>query len=112
MKEIRAYIHRDRVGDVISALKNAGTWGGARGDARHSLAAYLVRGLVASPFGPERHYSLDLGDEVINEYKLELICPDEEADELVKVILASARTGSVEAGWITVADLVSACPIR
>lgn len=112
MKEIKAYIHRDRVGDVIAALKSSGTWGGERGDARHSLAAYIVRGVVATPFGPERHYSVDLGDEVINEYKLELICPDDEAEELVKVISASARTGDAQAGWITVVDLVSAGPIR
>lgn len=111
MKEIKAYIHRDRVGDVISALKNSGIWGGERGDARHSLAAYLVRGVVASPFGPERHFSVDLGDEVINEYKLELICADDEAEELVKVISASARTGVASGGWITVTELESASPI-
>ena len=95
MKEIKAYIHRDRVGDVISALKNSGTWGGERGDARHNLAAYLVRSVVASPSGPERHYSMDLGDEVINEYKLELICPDDEADELVKLIWSPNPQGLV-----------------
>lgn len=112
MKEIKAYIHRDRVADVISALKNSTAWGGEQGDARHNLAAYLVRGLVASPVGAERHYSVDLGDEVINEFKLELICPDEEAEELVRVIAANARTGDTQAGWITVAELVSAAPIR
>lgn len=112
MKEIKAYIHRDRVADVISALKDSAAWGGEEGDARHNLAAYLVRGLVASPVGAERHYSVDLGDEVINEFKLELICPDEEAEELVRVISANARTGDAQAGWITVADLVSAAPIR
>lgn len=112
MKEIKAYIDSDRVGDVISALKNSGPWGGERGDARHSLAAFLVRRVGASPSGPERHYSVDLGDEVIKEYKLELICPDDEAEELVKVISASARTGDAQAGWITVAELVSAAPIR
>lgn len=111
MKEIKAYIHRDRVGDVISALKNSATWGGARGDARHSLAAYIVRGVEASSSVMERHYSVDLGDEVINEYKLELICPDEEAEQLVKVILASAHTGDARAGWVTVAELVSAVRI-
>lgn len=112
MKEIKAYIHRDRVGDVITALKNSPAWGGENGDARHGLAAYLVRGVVASPFGPERHYSVDLGEEVINEYKLELICPDAEAEELVKVILASARPGDAHGGWVTVSELVSAVAIQ
>lgn len=112
MKEIKAYVHRDRVGDVITALKNSTAWGGESGDARHALAAYLVRAVVASSFGPERHYSLDLGEEVINEYKLELICPDSEAEELVKVILASARSGDAHGGWVTISQLVSAVPLQ
>ena len=31
MNEIKAYVHRSRVADVVAALKNSPTWGGTRG---------------------------------------------------------------------------------
>ncbi len=106
MKEIKAYVHRDRVADVIAGLKESNIWGGPKGDARHNLAVYLIRAMVGTASAEDRHYSTELGDEVINEYKLELICQDEEADEIVQLIVATARTGTALGGWITVSDLV------
>jgi nitrogen regulatory protein P-II 1 len=49
---------------------------------------------------------------VVNEYKLELLCEDDEVDALLAAITAAARTGQAVAGWITVADLAQAMPIR
>lgn len=60
----------------------------------------------------ERHYSLDLGDEVVNEYKLELLCEDTDVDELVSAICTAARTGQPNAGWVTVTDITQAVPIQ
>lgn len=105
MKELRAYVHRDRVADVVAALKESAAWGGQGGDSRHNLAAYIVRSVVAASQGSDRRYSADLGDEIVNEYKLELICPDEEVEDLVRVISAAALTGSSLGGWITVGNL-------
>ena len=109
MKEIKAYVHRERVADVIAAIKDCPAWGGAH---RHNLAAYVVKGSMVPLDSAERHYTMELGDEVINEYKLELLCGDGEADALVAAIVAAARTGQAVAGWITVADLALAMPIR
>ena len=55
---------------------------------------------------------MDLGDEVVNEYKLELLCEDSEVEPLMAAITTAARTGQTTAGWITVIDLVSATPIH
>ena len=104
MKEIKAYVHRDRVADVIAALKDSKAWSGP-GDAAHNLAVYLVRSVVSSEDQQERRYSTDLGDAIVNEYKLELICPEQEVDELVGAITQAARTGRDMGGWITVSDL-------
>ena len=60
----------------------------------------------------ERHYSIELGLEVVREFKLELHCADEHADELVAAIVATARTGQRCAGWVYVTDLDGAYPIR
>ncbi|MDP2371586.1 P-II family nitrogen regulator [Rhodoferax sp.] len=112
MKEIKAYVHRSRVADVIAALKDCPAWGGARGVRRHNLAMYVVKGTLLPLDSAEQHYSLDLGDEVVNEYKLELLCEDMEVDQIVAVLQSAARTGQAVAGWITVTDLISVMPIH
>lgn len=106
MKEIRAYIHSNRIGSVIAALKESTAW-----SADHNLTAYMVKGSLLPQGEGERHYSLDLGDEVINEYKLELHCEDDHVKELVDIIRTVARTGQANAGWIYIADIDRAIPI-
>lgn len=110
MKEIKAYIHRNRVAEVIGALKNSEAWT-AMGSGEHNLTAYMVKGSLIPLDEGERRFSVELGDEVINEYKLELHCSEEHVDELVKIIVASARTGRANSGWVYVVDIASAVPI-
>ncbi len=112
MKEIKAYVHRSRIADVIAALKDSPAWGGARGGRRHNLAVYIVKGSLLPLDNAEQHYAMDLGDEVVNEYKLELLCEDSEVEPLKAAITAAARTGQAVAGWITVIDVVCATPIH
>lgn len=110
MKEIKAYIHSNRVADVISALKSSVAWTTVGND-EHNLTAYMVKGSLVPLDEGERRFSVELGDEVINEYKLELHCSEEHVDELVKIIVASARTGRANSGWVYVMDVVSAVPV-
>lgn len=112
MKEIKAYVHRERIADVIAAIKNCPAWGGVAGARRHNLAVYVVKGSLVPLDSHERHYAMDLGDEVINEYKLELLCEESEVDALVAALVDAARTGQAVAGWVTVTDLSRAVPIR
>lgn len=112
MKEIKAYVHRTRVADVVAALKDCPAWGGSRGDRRHNLALYIVKGFLVPTDLAEQNFSMDLGDQVVTEYKLELICEDNEVDDLVAAIVSAARTGQKIAGWITVAELAQAVPIH
>lgn len=107
MKEIKAYVHSNRIGDVIAALKDSTAWGAVSGDG-HNLTVYLVKGSLVPLDNDERHYSIDLGQEVINEYKLELHCNDEHVAELVDIIRREARTGQAVAGWIYVTEIVEA----
>ncbi|MCY1188786.1 hypothetical protein D9M73_299430 [compost metagenome] len=71
----------------------------------------MVKGSLVPLDEGERRFSVELGDEVINEYKLELHCSEDHVDELVKVIVASARTGRANSGWVYVMDVVSAVPV-
>ena len=105
-------MHRTRVADVIAALKNCPCWREAQATRRHNLALYVVKGSLKPLDSEERHYSMDIGDEVVNEYKLELICADEEVDEITAAIQAAGRTGQAVAGWLTVTLLERAMPIE
>ena len=112
MKEIKAYIHRSRAADVIAALKECKAWGDSQGGRRHNLAVYVVKGTLMPLEGGEYRYSIELGDEVVNEYKLEMLCEDGEVDELVAALASAARTGQSLAGWITISDVSKVIPIR
>ena len=112
MKEIKAYIHRSRAADVIAALKECKAWGDTRAGRRHNLAVYVVKGSLMPLDGGEQRYSIELGDEVVNEYKLEMLCEDDEVEEIVAALASSARTGQSVAGWITVSDVSSVVRIH
>ena len=79
-----------------------------RGACHHNLTAYRVKGSLAALDRLERHYSLDLGDAVINEYKLEFVCEDEDVDVLVAIIKRMAQTGGGASGWVYVVDVLRA----
>ena len=96
MKEVKAYVHRNRVADVLAAIKNCPAWGGAQGDRRHNLAVYVVKGSILPLDSAEQHYSMDLGDEVVNIYKLEVICEDGEVDEIVAALAKAHAEGRLE----------------
>lgn len=109
MKEIKAYVHKHRIADVIRALKDSGqcdTSAGCR-----NLNVIPVQSLLKAVDASEQHYSLELAEPVINESKLELICEDHQVDELVGIIERTARTGQAEAGWIYVSDIIQAVPV-
>ena len=111
MREIKAYVHAHRVGHVIAALKDSPLWGGEHGAQQHHLAVYVVKGSLVPVDNRERQYSVDLGDVVVNEYKLELLCDDAHVAELADVIRSAARTGQANAGWVYVTEVTQAIAI-
>jgi len=103
MKEIKAFIHQHRAADAIQALKAAGRVG--------NLFITIGQGMLVAMDAGEQHYSMDLGDAVIRECKLELLCEDEQVDALVTVIRNHTQTGKPDAGWIYVTDVIQAIPV-
>lgn len=106
MKEIKAFIHRNRLADIIHALRNAGLCGDLC-----NLSVADVTGTLQALDAREQDFSLDMGDMVVNELKLEVMCADEWVDRAVSIIRANGRTGQALAGWIYVIDVVYAYPI-
>ncbi len=106
MKEIKAFVHRNRVADIIHALRNAGFCSGVC-----NLSVVDVTGTLQALDNQEQSFSLELGQEAITEVKLELVCEDERTDEIVRIIRENGRTGQKTAGWVYVIDIGAAYPI-
>ena len=103
MKEIKAFIHRNRITDVIHALKGAGFG---------NLSIVDVKGTLKGLDDKEQDYSVELGTAIITEMKLELVCDESRIDEATQLIQKNARTGQADAGWIYVIDIGQAIRIE
>lgn len=96
MKEIKAFIHRNRIADVVHALKASGF---------RNISVIDVKGMLKALDTQEQQYSIEIGEKVITEVKLELVCPADQVDHAVTLIRDNARTGQPDAGWIYVSGI-------
>ena len=96
MKQIKAFVHRNRVGDLVHALDAAGF---------NRLSLFDVKGLLRALDAREQEYSVALGEKVIHEVQMELFCADDEVERAVALFLRHGRTGKPEAGWIYVSPV-------
>jgi len=102
MKEIKAFVHRKRVADIVHALKGAGY---------NNVSVIDVMGMLKALDAQEQDYSIEIGEKVITEVKLELVCPAAQVDEAIALIRRHGRTGRPDAGWVYVSALELALPI-
>ncbi len=102
MREIKAFIHRNRIADVVRVLKDAGF---------QNLSVIDVKGMLKALDTREQNYSVEVGEKVILEIKLELVCENEQVDEAVNLIREHARTGQALAGWVYISEIMTALPI-
>ena len=103
MKEIKAFIHRSRVADVVRALEKAGY---------RNVSLIDFKGMLKALDDKEQEYSVEIHEKVIAEVKLELVCEDDKRTaEAAWIIQEKADTGHPEAGWIYVSEILKALPI-
>jgi len=108
MKQIKAFIHRNRVADVVNALKNE-----AYDGAYNSLSIVHVQGASLQALdAKEQNYSIELGIEMITEVKIEIFCQDDYVDKAVSIIREKGRTGQNNAGWIYVMTIQQSYPVE
>lgn len=96
MKQIKAFVHRNRVSDLIHALEAAGF---------QRLSLFDVKGLLRALSSREQQYSVEFGDQVISEVQMELFCEDDDVARAVEVFRRVGRTGRSDAGWIYVSPV-------
>lgn len=102
-REVKALVRRDRAADVVEALNSLGF---------HRVTAVDVQGLSKELSDRAQHYSVEVGQKVVNEVKLELVCDnDQRVADAVQAIRKNARTGQPSAGWIFITDIRSAIEI-
>ncbi|MCL4852862.1 MAG: P-II family nitrogen regulator [Bryobacteraceae bacterium] len=103
MKKIEAIVQPFKLDDVKEALKGIGVDGmtvlEVRGHGRQKGHKEVYRG---------QEYQVDL----LPKIKLELVVPDSRTDEVVQVLMESARTGRIGDGKIFVYDVAEAIRIR
>lgn len=102
MKQVKAFVHRNRVSDLVYALEDAGF---------RQLSLFDVKGLLRALSAREQEYSVEFGDRVISEMQMELFCPDEDVQRAVDIFLRVGRTGQSDAGWVYVAQVHEAFQI-
>lgn len=102
-REIKAYVHRNRIADVVGALSSAGF---------RNLSVIDVQGLLRALDNREQQYSVEFGQKVITQVKLELVCKNEsKTAEAVALIREHGKTGQPSAGWIYISDIESCVEI-
>ena len=103
MKQIKAFVHRHRVGDLVHALEGAGFG---------QLSLFEVKGLLKAWDAREQEFSVDLGESVISEVQMEVFCEDADVDRAVEIFQRLGRTGRSGAGWIYVSPVDRAIRIE
>ncbi len=103
MKEIKAYIRKEQAEIVIRKLEMAGVTGMTVLDA-NALSQWADQESFS--------YSIDLVQKYSTVVKIELICNDDQVDQLTDVIQKYGHTGRSGDGWIFVSDIRKAIRIR
>lgn len=111
MKEIKAFIHPHRTAAVIQALRESGLCDQPAGASCFHIAISQVQCVHATSDGAQQHYSVELGEPVVFQTKLELVCDDETADLLVDLIARHGHTGQACSGWVHVHPLERRIPV-
>lgn len=102
MKLVKAFIHHVRTAAVVQALANAGY---------SNLTLQDVKGMLKPINENEEDYSRDVGDVVISEARLSLVCEDVDVDKVTAIIRTTARIGPHISGWVYVSPVEQVLPI-
>ena len=106
MKEIKAYIRRDEVNEVVERLQRAGAPGVS------VIEIHPVGyGYGANPFGPHTARVVDRYRHLAI-VKLEIMCASAQVDSLLEVIQTSCCTANPGDGMIFVSEVMDAVRIR
>lgn len=96
MKQIKAFVNRKRVADLVHALE-AGGFG--------RLSLFDVKGLLHALDKRDQEYSVALGEQIVSEVQMELFCEDDRVEAAVAIFRSVGRTGRADAGAVYVSPI-------
>lgn len=99
MKQIKIFIHPHRAADLLHALAESGF---------DRVSLFDVKGLLRAVNAREQRYSVELGEPIVNELRVELFCEDADVIRAVQLVRDVGRTGQPDAGWILVSPVEAA----
>ena len=103
MKKIAAVIKPFKLDEVKEALADIGVLG---------MTISEVRGFGRQKGHKEQYRGTEYTIEFIPKIKIEVVVPNEKADNTVKVIMNAARTGTIGDGKIFISNLDQSIRIR
>ncbi len=103
MKKLEAVIRHFKLEEVKDALTQAGVQG---------MTVSEVRGFGRQKGHKEQYRGAEYTIDFLPKAKLEIVCSDKQAKELIEVILTAGRTGQVGDGKIFVTDIHEMIRIR
>lgn len=95
MKEIKAFVHRGRAADIVHALLDGGF---------DQLSLVDVKGTLEALTPRETDYSVEFGESIITEVKVEVVCADGDVERAIEIFRQKGRS-SRASGWIYVSDI-------
>jgi nitrogen regulatory protein P-II 1 len=106
MKEIKAYVRKTEVNEVIENLRAAGAPGVSVIEIHPVGYGYEPNGFEPHSAGAVQRYRY------LTIAKLEIICADHQLDRLLDVLQAHCRTGAPGDGMIFVSEIADAVRVR
>ncbi len=106
MKELKAYIRRDEVNEVVAKLREAGAPGVSIIEIHPVGYGYEPNCFESRKAGPVQQYRY------LAIAKLEIFCGDDQLESLLEVMHTCCRTGNAGDGMIFVSDIADAIRIR
>lgn len=103
MKEIKAYVRRSKMDDVVHGLKSIGV---------KAMSVISVEGIGALADPESSELSLNYVTNYSMVYKLEVVCREGDAPQIVEKLRELAHTGAKGDGVIFISDIERAIKIR
>lgn len=95
MKEIKAFVHRGRAADIVHALLGAGF---------DQISLVDVKGTLRALTPQETEYSVEYGESVVTEVKIEVVCADAQVEMVLGILRTEGRSAQAS-GWVYVSDI-------
>ena len=102
MKKIEAIIRPHKLDDVWTAL----------GDKINGMSVMEMRGFGRQRGHSEVYRGAEYKIDFVPKIRLEIVCKDEDAENLIAIICESARTGKIGDGKIFISDISDIVRIR